>query len=140
MELNIRQRILSDLATLKPETEEDLLTTSDLIQSKAQLADGKPSASNGDSVEEAELRAFIVCARSMSVPVLTTSPQPEARAHCNIAFGELVANFPEEHIVRQIDTLIPILLNLLHDVPRMDFDRCLSWDGTPCLVCGVACR
>ncbi|KAG2100206.1 uncharacterized protein F5147DRAFT_710970 [Suillus discolor] len=113
LELNIRQRILSDLATLETETEEDILTTRDLIQSKAQLADGKQSAPNGDSGErEADPRAFM----------------SEARAHCNIAFGELVANFPEEHIARHIDTLIPVLMDLLHDVPRVDFDRCLSWD------------
>lgn len=134
MELNIRQRILSDLATLTG-TEEELLTTSDLIQSKAQLADEKHS--DDDSGERAELRAFIVSARSMSVPMFTTRTQPGGRAHCNIAFGELVANFPEEHIVRHVDTLVPVLLDLLHDVPHMDFDRCLSWDGVSCLVCGV---
>jgi hypothetical protein len=75
--------------------------------------------------------------RSMYAPMLTTRTQPEARAHCNIAFGELVANFPDEHIARQIDTLVPVLLDLLHDVPRMDFDRCLSWDGVSCLVSGA---
>ncbi|KAG1741975.1 hypothetical protein EDB19DRAFT_1895006 [Suillus lakei] len=113
LELNIRQRILSDLATLETETEEDLLTTRDLIQSKAQLADEKHSAPNGDAGEkDVGPRAFM----------------SEARAHCNIAFGELVANFPEEHIARHIDTIIPVLTDLLHDVPRVDFDRCLSWD------------
>ncbi|KAJ8594622.1 hypothetical protein M405DRAFT_469254 [Rhizopogon salebrosus TDB-379] len=112
LELNIHQRILSDLVTLETETEEDLLTTCDFIQSKAQLADVKHSTPSGDSGEKDELRTFI----------------PEARAHCNIAFGELVANFPDEHIAKQIDTLVPVLLDLLHDVPRMDFDRCLSWD------------
>ena len=35
--------------------------------------------------------------------------QSEARAHCNIAFGELVASIPEEHIFNYIDTLIPVL-------------------------------
>ena len=65
--MNIRQRILSDLATLETETEEDLLTTRDLIQSKAQLADGAP---NGDSREKAETRTFIVGVRSMSVLAL----------------------------------------------------------------------
>ncbi|KAG0701518.1 hypothetical protein DFH29DRAFT_926376 [Suillus ampliporus] len=112
LELNIRQRILSDLATLEPETEDDLLTTRDLIQSKAQLTDEKHSVPNGDSGERDEPRAFM----------------SEARAHCNIAFGELVANFPDQHIAKQIDTLIPVLTDLLHDVPHVDFDRCLSWD------------
>ncbi|KAG2144576.1 hypothetical protein DEU56DRAFT_790388 [Suillus clintonianus] len=113
LELNIRQRILSDIATLEAETEEDLLTTRDLIQSKAQLADEERSPPNGDFVgRDVEPRAFM----------------SEARAHCNIAFGELVANFPEEHIAKHVDTLIPVLTDLLRDVPRIDFDRCLSWD------------
>lgn len=70
LELNIRQRILSDLATLETETEEDLLTTRDLIQSKAQLADEKHSAPNGGSRERAETRTFIVGVRPMSVLAL----------------------------------------------------------------------
>jgi phosphatidylinositol 4-kinase len=136
LELNIRQRILSDLVTLEPQTEEDLLTTRDLIQSKAQLADEKHSVPNGDLKErEVEPRAFMVRGHSTRVPQLIMSAQSVARAHCNIAFGELVANFPEEHIAGHIDTLIPVLTDLLHDVPQMEFDRCLSWDGMSSLVC-----
>ncbi|KAG2366053.1 hypothetical protein BDR07DRAFT_1328601 [Suillus spraguei] len=113
LELNIRQRILSDLATLQPETEDDILATRDLIQSKVQLADEKHNAPNGDSSEsEVEPRVFM----------------SEARAHCNIAFGELVANFPDKHIADHINTLIHVLMDLLRDVPHVDFDRCLSWD------------
>lgn len=113
LELNIRQRILSDLATLQPETEDDILATRGLIQSKVQLADEKHNAPNGDSSEsEVEPRVFM----------------SEARAHCNIAFGELVANFPDKHIADHINTLIPVLMDLLRDVPHVDFDRCLSWD------------
>ena len=67
--MNIRQRILSDLATLDTETEEDLLTTRELIQSKARLADEERSVPNGDSVEmDVEPRSFMVRAHSMSVP------------------------------------------------------------------------
>jgi phosphatidylinositol 4-kinase len=127
---------LSDLVTLETQTEEDLLNTRDLIQSKAQLADEKRSVPNGDLGErEIEPRAFMVCGHSTHVPRLTMSAQSVARAHCNIAFGELVANFPEEHIAGHINTLIPVLTDLLHDVPKMDFDRCLSWDGMSSLVC-----
>jgi phosphatidylinositol 4-kinase len=65
--LNIRQRILSDLATLETETEVDLLTTRELIQSKAPLADEERSAPNGDSVElDVEPRSFMVRAHSLS--------------------------------------------------------------------------
>ncbi|KAG2135222.1 uncharacterized protein EDB93DRAFT_1242600 [Suillus bovinus] len=113
LELNIRQRILSDLATLKSNTEEHIFTTLELIQSKSQLEDEKHTALNGESREEVvNFRTFI----------------SEARAHRDISFGELVANFPKEHIARHIDTLILVLMDFLHDVPRVDFDRCLSWD------------
>jgi phosphatidylinositol 4-kinase len=63
--------------------------------------------------------------------------QSEASAHCNIAFGELVADFPVEHIFNYIDTLIPVSADVLRDVPRVEFDRCLSWDGMSSLIhCG----
>ncbi|KIJ69126.1 hypothetical protein HYDPIDRAFT_23983 [Hydnomerulius pinastri MD-312] len=113
LELNIRQQILSDLATLKPESPDDLLTTQELIQSKAQLSTPKDDVPNGDIPNgDATPRIFM----------------SEARAHCNIAFGELVVNFPEEHIHNQIDTLITSLVDVLRDAPHIEYDQCLSWD------------
>ncbi|KAG2132611.1 hypothetical protein BD769DRAFT_1666055 [Suillus cothurnatus] len=107
LELNIRQRILSDLATVETETE-DFLTI--LNQSKAQVGGEKHSAHNCDSGEdEVKFRGFM----------------SEASAHYNIAFGEHVANFPEEHLTKHI----PVLTDLLHNVPRVVFDQCLSWDA-----------
>jgi len=67
LELNIRQRILSDLATLESQTEEDLLATRNLIQSKAQVVDESLSAPNGDSGQRAAPRAFMVRAPSICV-------------------------------------------------------------------------
>ena len=52
-----------------------------------------------------------------------------SRVHCNIAFGELIVNFPESHINNNIDVLMPVLIDILNDVPFIDFDKCLSWDG-----------
>ncbi|KAJ7709476.1 hypothetical protein B0H17DRAFT_1155491 [Mycena rosella] len=37
--------------------------------------------------------------------------QSASRVHCNIAFGELVVNFPEVHIANAIDTLMPALID-----------------------------
>jgi phosphatidylinositol 4-kinase len=106
LELNIRQRILSDLATVETETEDFLII---LNQSKAQVGGEKHSAHNCDSGEdEVKFRGFM----------------SEASAHYNIAFGEHVANFPEEHLTKHI----PVLTDLLHNVPRVVFDQCLSWD------------
>jgi len=56
--------------------------------------------------------------------------KPASRVHCNIAFGELVVNFPDAHIASTIDTLMPALIDVLRDVPYIDFDRCLSWEGS----------
>lgn len=57
------------------------------------------------------------------------SQKPASRVHCNIAFGELVVNFPDIQIDNTIDTLIPVLIDVLRDVPYIDFDKCLSWEG-----------
>ncbi|KIM79615.1 hypothetical protein PILCRDRAFT_10123, partial [Piloderma croceum F 1598] len=53
--------------------------------------------------------------------------QPVSTAHCNIAFGELVINFSDDHISENIETLIPVLVDMLDSVPNIDFDQCLSW-------------
>ncbi|KAJ3728420.1 hypothetical protein C8R42DRAFT_538158, partial [Lentinula raphanica] len=51
-----------------------------------------------------------------------------SRVLCNIAFGELVVNFPDNHISENIDTLMPVLKDVLRDVPHIEFDKCLSWE------------
>ena len=51
--------------------------------------------------------------------------------HCNIAFGELLFNFPEAHISQTIHNILPVLIDVLRDIPYIDFDRCLSWEGAP---------
>lgn len=52
-----------------------------------------------------------------------------SRVLCNIAFGDLVVNFPESRIIDDIDILLPALLDILEDVPFIDFDKSLSWQG-----------
>ena len=46
--------------------------------------------------------------------------------HCNIGFAELAVNMPNP----LLDETVPVLIDILRDVPYIDFDRCLAWDGT----------
>jgi hypothetical protein len=55
--------------------------------------------------------------------------QPASAAHCNITFGELVINFPDDYISESINTVIPVLIDMLGSVPNINFDQCLSWQG-----------
>ena len=69
---------------------------------------------------------MLICSCGLGIqPAL----QPASRVHCNIAFGELVTNFPAAHIDSTIDSIVPVLLDILRDVPHIDFDRSLSWEG-----------
>lgn len=52
--------------------------------------------------------------------------QPNSRVQCNIGFAELAISMPHSHV----DDIVPVLVDILGDVPYIDFDRCLSWDGT----------
>lgn len=140
LELNIHQRILSDIASNIGETEEDILYSQNLIASKVNTR-----ASDVDDPERAEDRAlkessevqpprvFMVCQRNLTMILswsqFTEHPQSASRIHCNIAFGELVVNFPESHINNAIGTLMPALMDILKDVPFIDFDTCISWHG-----------
>ncbi|KAK7038059.1 hypothetical protein R3P38DRAFT_3311292 [Favolaschia claudopus] len=118
LELNIHQRILSDIASNVSEAPEDVSYAQNIITSKVQTrADPVESVKvNGDEgnshEEDMEQRVFMSA----------------SRVHCNIAFGELVVNFPETYIESAIDTLMPALIDVLRDVPYIDFDKCLSWE------------
>ncbi|KAI6045569.1 hypothetical protein EDC04DRAFT_2888588 [Pisolithus marmoratus] len=113
LELSIRQQVLSDLVTLKHETTDALTSIQELIRSKTVL----PSETYDSDVDGT--------ARHQVTPRIFMS---EARAHCHIAFGEHVANLSEVHIRCQKDALVTPLLDVLHDAPHIDYDRCLSWD------------
>ncbi|KAF7980170.1 hypothetical protein HWV62_39641 [Athelia sp. TMB] len=113
LELNIHQRILSDIANLK-DTRDDLLFAKELIASKVETREDleEQQASQIDEEElNGESRAFM----------------PISTAHCNIAFGEMVINFPEDHIAQNIGTVVPVLVEMLSSVPLVDFDQSLSW-------------
>ncbi|KAF7338006.1 hypothetical protein MVEN_02024500 [Mycena venus] len=118
LELNIHQRILSDIASNVSEAPDDVTYARDIITSKVQTRADPVEAVrvNGNATtpteSEGEQRVFMSA----------------SRVHCNIAFGELVVNFPEVHIANAIDTLMPALIDVLRDVPYIDFDKCLSWE------------
>ncbi|KAI6005821.1 hypothetical protein EDD15DRAFT_2154935, partial [Pisolithus albus] len=113
LELSIRQQVLSDLATLNHETEAALTSVQELIQSGTVLPVEMQDSDVDDTTQgETGPRMFM----------------SEARAHCNIAFGEHVTNLSEGHVRFQTGALITPLLDILHDAPHVDYDRCLSWD------------
>ena len=51
--------------------------------------------------------------------------KPASRVRCNIGFGELAVNLPEA----LLGSAVPVLLDILRDIPYFDFDRNLAWDG-----------
>ncbi|KAG6828586.1 hypothetical protein H0H92_007376 [Tricholoma furcatifolium] len=114
LELNIHQRILSDLASHPGATNDDVVHAQTLIASKVhtRAGDAKEEDCEYEKINETENpRVF-----------MSTS-----RVHCNITFGELIVNFPEDHVKDTMDVLMPVLVDILNDVPFIDFDKCLSW-------------
>jgi phosphatidylinositol 4-kinase A len=123
---------LSDIASNFGESKDELTYARDLIESKVQTRLKPPEEEKDDVIEEQ--RAFMVSIHAI-LPHTSydqeSVPQPASTVHCNIAFGELVVNFPEDHIVDNVDTIMPVLIDVLHDVPFIDFDQSLSWEGVP---------
>ncbi|KAJ3814722.1 hypothetical protein F5876DRAFT_72711 [Lentinula aff. lateritia] len=113
LELNIRQRILADIASNVGEAPEDLQHANTLIASNVRTRSDAGGSSETLLGKESSLpRAFM----------------PASRVLCNIAFGELIVNFTDAHISENVDTLLPVLIDVLRDVPHIDFDKCLSWE------------
>ncbi|KAJ8463246.1 hypothetical protein ONZ51_g10373 [Trametes cubensis] len=110
LELNIRQLILSDLATSIGEAKSNVASAIDLITSKVEtrvtVEEANIDAEENEEVQEQ--RVFM----------------PNSRVQCNIGFAELAVNLPHAHV----DDTVPVLVDILRDVPYIDFDQCLSWD------------
>ena len=47
---------------------------------------------------------------------------------CNIGFAELAVNLPDVHV----EITVPVLVEMLTDIPHIDFDKTLSWEGKCC--------
>ena len=119
---------MSDLASSAGK--DDLLHVKDLLSSKVGQGLQKDEVTSGD-IEATETKVFMVRRQLDFGPVFIQSTQPASAAHCNIAFGELVINFSDDHISQRIDTIIPVLVDLLNSVAHIDFDQSLSWQGRP---------
>jgi phosphatidylinositol 4-kinase A len=51
--------------------------------------------------------------------------QSTSRIQCNIGFAELAVSLSDEYIA----TTIPVLIDMLRDIPYIGFDKCMAWDG-----------
>lgn len=51
--------------------------------------------------------------------------QSASRVHCNIAFGEMASNIPPEHSTEST----AVLIEILKDIPYIDFENSLVWEG-----------
>jgi hypothetical protein len=57
--------------------------------------------------------------------LIGTQLQSAATIQCNIGFAELAVNLSDEHSANTI----PVLIDILKDVPHIDFDSSLAWEG-----------
>ncbi|KAI0345278.1 atypical/PIKK/PI4K protein kinase [Trametopsis cervina] len=108
LELDIHQLILSDLAEnigrAKDENENGTLDISiDLVTSQVETR-----VVSGKNDEEQSERVFM----------------SYSRVQCNIGFAELAVNLPNAHVTETV----PVLIDILRDIPHIDFDKCLAWD------------
>ncbi|KAH9952080.1 atypical/PIKK/PI4K protein kinase [Amylocystis lapponica] len=110
LELNIRQLIFTDLASnigeSKNEAEtHEVLSAIDLVTSKVEMRAVQEEVELEDVEQQ---RVFM----------------PNSRIHCNIGFAELAVNLPDAHV----NHTIPVLVDILRDIPYIDFDQCLAWE------------
>ncbi|KAI0046132.1 atypical/PIKK/PI4K protein kinase [Auriscalpium vulgare] len=114
LELNIHQLVLSDLAAsigASPHDSSDATVEAsiDVITSKVTTrAVDDTQGVNGDAKSVIEQRVFM----------------PASRVRCNIGFAELAINFPDT----LVSSAVPVLLDILRDIPYIEFDPNLTWD------------
>ncbi|ESK94184.1 phosphatidylinositol 4-kinase [Moniliophthora roreri MCA 2997] len=128
LELNIHQRILNDIAANVGQIPESVQYANSVIASKVQTRDILKEGMKEDQELNEETNEEKEVDNNREENLLRKVFMPASRAHCNIAFGELVVNFPDSHIAKTVDTLMPVLIDVLRDVPYIDFDRSLSWE------------
>jgi hypothetical protein len=51
--------------------------------------------------------------------------QSASTIRCHIGYGELAMSLPNSYL----SNTVPVLVDILRDVPRIDFDESLSWAG-----------
>jgi phosphatidylinositol 4-kinase len=133
LDFNIHQLILSDLAASVGASNDDpadptIDSSIDAIRSNVTTRAVSEIAEEDESVTEANLeqRVFMV-----SVPAIVPAfqfnlgRQSASRARCNIGFSELSVNMSPS----LLHSTVPVLLDVLRDIPYIDFDMNLTWDG-----------
>ncbi|THH17523.1 hypothetical protein EW146_g3305 [Bondarzewia mesenterica] len=115
LEFNIHQLILSDLAANigesynDPNSDATLDSCVDLVTSKVTTrAIQEGVVLNGDAKTVLEQKVFM----------------PASKVRCNIGFGELAVNLSEPLLA----SAVPVLLDILRDIPYIEFDQNLTWD------------
>ncbi|OCH92135.1 atypical/PIKK/PI4K protein kinase [Obba rivulosa] len=112
LELDIRRLILSDLASNIGESKENpeengFSAAIELVTSQVETRAVPEVSENEEEADEGE-RVFM----------------SNSRAQCNIGFAELAVNLPHAHV----NDTVPVLVDILRDVPYIDFDKCLAWE------------
>lgn len=123
LELNIHQRILVDIAS-----NDDVHFSEELIAERVSTQVGL----NGVEEEERQKIYLVSDLSFLNFHEGMNYTQSANRIHCNIAFGELVVNFPDSHVSNSINTILPVLIDMLRDLPFIEFDRSFSWEGATC--------
>ncbi|KAF8529176.1 hypothetical protein BU17DRAFT_73353 [Hysterangium stoloniferum] len=107
LELDLRQLILTDLARN--------------IGLEANSPSPEPSVEQAVKLVSSNAETRVVIAED-------TEDTPRefmstSRVHCNIGFAELAPNIPDCHA----GTTVSVLIDILRDIPHIDFDKTLSW-------------
>ncbi|KAL1709656.1 hypothetical protein EV121DRAFT_194316, partial [Schizophyllum commune] len=121
LELNIHQKILSEIAALAAdEGEEECDYAQDTIHTKLQEAEAESAEADSETKTNGDANAAESAQKERVF-------MPATRVHCNIGFGELVVNFPDGRIASSNDSILPTLIGIAKDIPRVDFDKSLYW-------------
>ncbi|KAF5358382.1 hypothetical protein D9756_001382 [Leucocoprinus leucothites] len=121
LEFNIRQEILSSLAACDPSHFESSQSEKHPLASRVNILSNDTTAEEGGEEREDELNG-IEEAKGVQRVYMTAS-----RVQCNVAYGDMVKHSSPSYIAKNIESLFPVLLEVLDDVPRIDFDPSLSW-------------
>ncbi|TDL24976.1 atypical/PIKK/PI4K protein kinase [Rickenella mellea] len=111
---NLQQLIFAELSRNIGECQDDpsVEPAIDLMRSRVELrSEQKPGGevvvvSNAEFEEEP--RVFM----------------PASRVNCHISFAQLAIHLPDSHVA----STFSVLVEILRDVPYIDFDQCLVWD------------
>lgn len=140
LDFNLHQLILTDLALntcTASKDEESLQSGIDLIASRVVLRskqvedDAKYGTQDGTSngIEEGDQQRVYIVSSASELPYIPKLKllQSAPKVHCHIAYGQLAVNLPAGHL----ESAIPVLIDILRDVPHVELDSSLNWIGIP---------